>query len=124
MHHLQRNYTKKRGKNVDVCSHKPGYVMQSAQQKQRGKRRIIFNEAEVNRTDSQENPITHDEGANTIPIEPIGIEEQELGKSMWAIRRMSVYVKRKCMGCVGGKKCQLFVESKTLGEVAPYFWSF
>ena len=101
---------RKRGGVASLSSHKPGYVMHSVQRKQRGRRHINFEDTEINLQDDQ--------------ISPKKIIEQDLNKAKWAIRRMPIHSKRKCMGVVNGKKCILSIESRSPGEVAPWFWSF
>ncbi len=111
LHGDRETVQRKRGGSVGLSSHKPGYVMHSVQRKPRGRRHIIFEQTEE--------ILQEDEHRS-----PKKIHEQELCKSKWAIRRMPIHSKRKCMGIVNGKKCPLFIESRSPGEIAPCFWSF
>lgn len=111
LHGDKETVQRKRGGAASLSSHKPGYVIHSVQRKQRGRRHINFEQTEVNLQD------------DALPS-PKQIIEQDISKSKWAIRRMPIHSKRKCMGCIDCKKCPLSIESRSPGEVAPCFWSF
>ena len=111
LHGNKETVQRKRGGSAGTSSHKPGYVMQSVQRNQRGKRHINFEPTAPSIPTSELLPLKR-------------INEQELSKSSWAIRRMPIHTKRKCMGIVNGKRCDLSIESRSPGEVAPCFWSF
>lgn len=117
---------KQRGTHGD-CSHKPGYVMRSVQRKQRGRRRHIVFEREPLAADTPQQGQNDVEGIANMNS-GLGMLEQiievDIHKTMWAIRRMPIHCQRKCFGLVNNKKCGLYIDSKSPGEVAPSFWSY
>ena len=52
------------------------------------------------------------------------IIEEDIHKTLWAIRRMLIHCQGKCFGVVNNKKCGIFIDNKTPGEAAPSFWSY
>ena len=105
------------------CLHKPGYVMRSVQRKQKGRQRHLNFDEGTPPPQGQNN--TEDGSTMNAGARARGeIIEEDIHKTLWAIRRMPVHCQRKCFGVVNNKKCGIFIDSKTPGEVAPSFWSY
>ena len=120
-----------------TSSHKPGYVMESKQRRNKGRPRQISFE-------DQHESVDHDDihivGENNETLENRAGEqnvqmntprhkdnvivcEENIHKTMWAIRRMPIHCRRKCFGMTNRSKCASYIESRSPGEVAPCFWS-
>ena len=126
LHGDRETIQRKQTGSLADCSHKPGYVMRSVQRKQRGRRRhILFEEEPTAEATPQQDPkcLEGEMFLNSGFNMPGQIFEEDIHKTMWAIRRMPIHCQRKCFGVVNKKKCGLFIESKSPGEVAPAFWS-
>ena len=100
---------KLRGNAKALSSHKPGYVMESQQRNIRGRRRCIaFVDEEMEKKEE-----VGDAQRTTIDVDmpPIAtamstsVEEADVPREEWALRRMPSHCARKCFGMVGRKNC-------------------
>ena len=112
---------------VTDTSHKPGYVMESRQRKERGRpRKITFESGitageqrfDVNAESTDEEPdYDNPPGSSSLTTKEFSIQ-----KGVWAIRRMPPNCLRKCFGMVKGKRCKNTMQSRSPGLVCPCFW--
>ena len=132
LHGDKETVQRKKTGNATTSSHKPGYVMESKQRRNKGRPRHISFEGEPETVDhDDEIHITGEFKANeervqmnsAKPNDNVIVCEEHIHKTMWAIRRMPIHCRRKCFGMKDRSKCALYIESKSPGEVAPCFWS-
>lgn len=105
-------------------SHRPDFVMESKQQKERGRpRKITFDRAlnyeeqvfdvnAVTTDDENHGEISPNAKTTTSNSEFVVPQvEVEVQKYNWAIRRMPPHCVRKCFGMVQGKRCTNIMQS-------------
>ena len=108
-------------------SHKPSYVMESRQRKERGRPRKISFESGVavgEQIFDVNIESTDEEAKNVNPLGSNSLATKEVltHKGVWAIRRMPPNSLRKCFGMVKGKRCKNIIQSRSIGHVCPCFW--
>lgn len=121
---------KKRGIAEALDSHRPEYIMESRQRKPRGRpRQIRFCDKEQGNTYIQQD-VEEIEGLSQGVETPTGsgeiptcVEEVDVAREQWALRRMPSNCIRKCFGMVDRKNCNSNLQSRVVGLVAPCFWS-
>lgn len=105
------------GGTENFSSHRPEFFMESRQRKARGRPRHLFQEEEKFEQNIENSNVAGEERG------PMLVEEIEVPREQWALRRMPSHCERKCFGKVGRKNCNNKLQSRDIGLVAPCFWS-
>lgn len=107
LHGDKETVQRKRGRapGIDDSSHRPGYVMSARDRPMQGAtRRVSF--------------------GTTPQPSMVQVIEEPVARAMWAIRRTPVNSRLKCFGLIDGKKkCNSYIQSSSIGVVAPSFYS-
>lgn len=121
---------KKKSSIEAFSSHRPEVFMESRQRKPKGRpRHIHFDDiaieekfAKGKEDDMQE--VGNDKDTSNDPKTiALPIQEVEVPRERWALRRMPANCVRKCFGRLGRKNCNALIQSHDRGLVAPSIWS-